>query len=120
MSLVAIIARNMCRSSTSLASRGCATPTRGCAQGKPWGFQGSPPSPLGFAGSPPTSLAPPGGLPQPPVIDPPYVAQRQAACDVPESACAVKARRLIKPCWFRAYLARPGAVCMANPPRWPR
>jgi hypothetical protein len=58
-----------------------------------------------------------------PVIEPPYIGQRQAACDacdLPESACAVKARRLIKPCWFGAYIARPGAVCLANPPRWPR
>jgi hypothetical protein len=47
--------------------------------------------------------------------------QRQGACnacDLPASACAIKARRLIKPCWFEAYITQPGAVCMTNPPRW--
>ena len=94
-----------------------------CPHGKPWGFQDGPPPRLrGMVGSPPAAVALPAG-PPPTVTDPPYVAQRRAACaacDVPESACAVKARRTIKPCWFGAYIARPGAVCLANPPRWPR
>jgi len=89
-----------------------------CPQGKPWGFQGSPTPP--WQGEP--AVARPLVL-RAPVIEPPYVAQRQAACDacdVLESACPVKARRTMKPCWFGAYIARPGAVCLANPPRWPR
>ena len=54
--------------------------------------------------------------------EPAYVADRRAACDacdVPEEKCSVKMRRKLKPCWYVAYTRRLGAVCLADPPKWP-